>query len=274
MKSILAILSLYMSASALAHAQEALAPAVPPSELASIQKNLKLTYPKTRFSKISVTPVPGIYEVVMGRNVAFVDGSGRYFIFGRLFDMNSQEDITSVSEHEQPAVQKVDFASLPLDAAIKSVRGDGRRVLAVFSDPDCPYCKTLEQALATLDDVTIYTFLMPLEQLHPDARRKADAIWCSKDRAAAWAALMRDGKAPAKSGKLAGEGCTAPHGVVQPLAQRLGIGGTPFLVAADGRTMPGAMPAAKLSAWLDAGASMGKIAGKGVITENDKGRSK
>lgn len=213
----------------------------------AVQRNLRLMYPKTHFGKISPTPLPGIYEVVMGRNVAFVEESGRYFIFGRMFDMEKQEDITSEAEAAQPASPAVDFASLPLQHAIKSVHGQGRRALVVFSDPDCPYCKKLEQELAKVDDVTVYTFLMPLEQLHPDSRAKADAVWCSKDRSAAWSALMLEGKVPKKT-----KGCEAPHQAVLPLAEKLGISGTPFLVASDGRTMPGAAAAARISAWLDA----------------------
>ncbi|OZA31449.1 MAG: hypothetical protein B7X82_15740 [Hydrogenophilales bacterium 17-64-65] len=87
---------------------------------------------------------------------------------------------------------------------------------------------------------------MPLEQLHPDSRAKADAVWCSKDRSAAWSALMLEGKVPKKT-----KGCEAPHQAVLPLAEKLGISGTPFLVAGDGRTMPGAAAAARISAWLD-----------------------
>lgn len=228
------------------------------NELIAVERNLRLMYPKTRFGKISPTPLPGIYEVVMGRNVAFVEESGRYFIFGRMFDMEKQEDITSGAEVVQPAAPAVDFASLPLQHAVKSVHGQGRRALVVFSDPDCPYCKKLEQELAKVDDVTVYTFLMPLEQLHPDSRAKADAVWCSKDRSAAWTGLMRDGKVPRKA-----RGCEAPHNIVLPLAEKLGISGTPFLVAGDGRTMPGAAAAARISAWLDAG--------KKPVASNDQG---
>jgi len=212
----------------------------------AVQKNLKLMYPKTRFDQVKATPLPGIYEVVMGRNVAFVEESGRYFILGRLFDMESQEDITSVAEPASPRQnQKIDFATLPLDSAIKTVKGDGTRVLAVFSDPDCPYCKKLEQELDKVGNVTIYTFLMPLEQLHPQARSKSDAVWCAKDRSAAWKTLMLSGKAPATV-----KGCEGPHAIVTATAEKLGISGTPFLVAGDGRTMPGAVPADRLNAWL------------------------
>lgn len=231
------------------------------SDQLAVQRNLRLMYPKTRFGKISPTPLPGIYEVVMGRNVAFVEESGRYFIFGRMFDMEKQEDITSEVESPQSASPAVDFASLPLQHAIKSVKGQGRRALAVFSDPDCPYCKKLEQELAKVDDVTVYTFLMPLDQLHPEARAKADAVWCSKDRSAAWTGLMRDGKVPKKV-----KGCEAPHKIILPLAEKMGINGTPFLVAGDGRTMPGAAAADRISAWLDAG--------KKPVATNDQGSVK
>jgi thiol:disulfide interchange protein DsbC len=238
-------------------------------QLIAVQKNLRLMYPKTRFEKISPTPLQGIYEVVMGRNVAFVEETGRFFIFGRLFDMEKQEDLTSMAQAQQAGEQaatkespKLDFSVLPLEQAIKTVRGDGHRVMAVFSDPDCPYCKNLEQELVKLDDVTVYTFLMPLDQLHPGARAKSDAVWCSKDRAAAWAALMLEGKVPKKT-----KGCEAPHKVVQPLMENLGINGTPFLIAGDGRTMPGAAPAARLSAWLDNGT-------KPVARNENKGTQK
>lgn len=216
----------------------------------AVQKTLRLLYPKTRFDRVGPTPLPGVHEVVMGRNVAFVDASGRYFIFGRLFDMEAQEDITSVPESGEPrASARIDFGALPLDSAIKTVKGKGSRVLAVFSDPDCPYCRKLEQELEKVDDVTVYTFLMPLQQLHPEARAKADAVWCAKNRAAAWKALMVTGKPPAPSTR----GCEAPHALVMPLAERMGITGTPFLIAGDGRTLPGAVSADRLNAWLDQG---------------------
>jgi len=218
----------------------------PADELLAVQRNLRLMYPKTRFGNITPTPLPGIYEVVMGRNVAFVEGAGRFFIFGRMFDMEKQQDITSVSPTTGTTSPKVDFSSLPLDQAIKTVRGTGRRVLAVFSDPDCPYCKKLEQDLSTVDDVTIYTFLMPLEQMHPEARVKSNAVWCSTDRSAAWSALMLDGKAPKNV-----KNCEAPYSVVLPLAEKLNINGTPYLIAGDGRTLAGAVSAARLTAWLD-----------------------
>jgi hypothetical protein len=123
----------------------------------------------------------------MGRNLAYVGSDARYFLFGHLYDMREQRDLTA---DRLEAARRIDFASLPLADAITTVRGDGSRVLAVFSDPDCPYCRKLEQELAKLDNVTVHTFLYPLGELHPEARQRAIAVWCAPDRAAAWKALM------------------------------------------------------------------------------------
>jgi thiol:disulfide interchange protein DsbC len=174
--------------------------------------------------------IPALYEVVMGQNVAYTDASGRYFVFGHLFDMQTQRDLTAERLEKQ---QRVAFSELPFADAIKTVRGKGERVLAVFSDPDCPYCQRLESELEKLDNLTLYTFAYPLESLHPDAKDKAVSVWCAPDRARAWAELMKSGKAPAK------RSCDHPVDRNIALAQRLGIQGTPTLLSADGRVLPG-----------------------------------
>jgi thiol:disulfide interchange protein DsbC len=153
----------------------------------SIAERLQSLYPATRFGAVNTTPWPGVFEVVMGANLAYVDESGQYFLFGHLFDMKAQRDLTA---ERKDAQTRVDFAALPLADAVKDVRGNGARTLAIFSDPDCPYCLKLETEIKSLTDVTIYTFLMPIASLHPGARSKAIAVWCSRDRVAAWRALM------------------------------------------------------------------------------------
>jgi thiol:disulfide interchange protein DsbC len=131
---------------------------------------------------------------------------------------------------------------------VKDVRGNGARTLAIFSDPDCPYCRKLEAEIKSLTDITIYTFLMPIASLHPGARSKAIAVWCSRDRVGAWRALMLhdmqpDDASPARE---------CPHPVDRNIAlgERLGINGTPTLVAGDGRILPGAASRAQIEAWL------------------------
>ena len=215
----------------------------PPSDTttAPIAARLQRLYPATHFGVVNPTSWPGVYEVLMGANIAYVDESGQYFLFGHLYDMKAQRDVTA--EHKD-TLARIDFASLPLSDAIKEVRGNGARVLAVFSDPDCPYCKRLESDLRPLTDVTLYTFLMPIASLHPTAHDKAVAVWCAKDRVAAWHATMRQDHA------LPHAEC--PHPVERNIAlgERLGIVGTPTLVAADGRVLPGAASKEQIEAWL------------------------
>lgn len=200
-------------------------------------------YPNTEFSSVSETAVKGVYEVVMGRNIAYSDQEGKYFLFGHLFDMATQHDLTA---ERQLTIQRVAFSSLPLEQAIVRILGDGSRKLAVFSDPECPYCQALEPELLKLNDVTIYTFLMPLEQLHPEARAKADYVWCASDKAAAWENLMLRGQsAPTKK-------CQSPVDANLKLAGEYRISGTPTIVASDGRIRPGMARADVLNEWLSA----------------------
>ena len=202
-----------------------------PGATAMLQK-LKGLYPATRFTSVTGTPIDGVYEVVMGKNIAYVGGDGRHFLFGHLFDMRTQKDLTAdklVADGEAAtAAQPVSFATLPLTDALKSVKGDGSRVLAVFSDPRCPYCKALGEELAKLDNVTVYTFLLPW--LGPESRPAAEALWAEAvpERAKETSVLDRNLK----------------------LASQLGLRGTPMLIASDGRVSEGARSAEALDVWL------------------------
>ncbi|WP_459203434.1 DsbC family protein (plasmid) [Ralstonia pseudosolanacearum] len=211
---------------------------------AQIVDKIKALYPKTTFKEIRKSQVSGLYEVVMGDNVAYTDETGRYFVFGHLFDMREQVDITA---QRQVDSKKTEFPAQHLANAIKTVKGDGSRVFAIFSDPDCPYCKQLEGELARLDNVTIYTFLYPLESLHPEAKTKAVSVWCSPNKAKAWGELMLAGKKP----KLVA--CNNPVNDNLALGSTLGVVGTPTLIAADGRVLPGSAPTERIDQWLNAG---------------------
>ena len=207
----------------------------------TMAERLQGLYPATRFGEVNTTPWPGVFEVVMGANLAYGDETGQYFLCGHFYDMKAQRDLTA---ERKDKLARVEFSSLPLADAVKEVRGTGARTLAIFSDPDCPYCRRLEAEMKSLTDLTIYTFLMPIASLHPEARSKAIAVWCSKDRVAAWHALMwRDEKISAKE-------CPHPVDRNVALGDRLGISGTPTLVAADGRVLPGAASNAQIEAWL------------------------
>jgi thiol:disulfide interchange protein DsbC len=228
-------------------------PAASAQTPASVGATLKRLYPATAFDTVAATPVRGLSEVVMGGNVAYVDESGRYFLFGRLFDMQDQRDLTA---ERVDHVTRTDFSALPLDAAIVSVRGAGARKLAVFSDPDCPHCRSLERELARLNDVTIYTFLYPVDALHPGARDKAIAVWCAPDRAKAWSELMLRGIGPASAS------CDHPVDRNLVLGSRLRVQGTPTFFAGDGRRRVGAQSAEELDAWLRGTAGVQAGAGR------------
>lgn len=204
---------------------------------------LKTKYPNTQWRSVMSTPVTGVYEVMMGQNVAYTDNAGRYFFFGRLFDMQTQTDLT---EPRMQVVNTIDTKLLPASDALKVVKGNGKRALYVFSDPDCPYCKQLEANLRDLTDVTIHYYFLPIASLHPDARRKSIAAWCSSNPAQAWEAMLLKGVAPQPAD------CPNPVDRNIALAERLGIGGTPTLISADGRKIPGAATAARIDAWLNA----------------------
>jgi thiol:disulfide interchange protein DsbC len=210
---------------------------------AAVVEKFKTMYPKTTFKEIRKSQVSGLYEVVMGENIAYTDESGRYFVFGHLYDMRQQVDLTAQRKLDS---KKTDFPLQNLGQAIKTVRGDGSRSVAVFSDPDCPYCKQLEGELARLDNVTIYTFLYPLESLHPEAKTKAVSVWCAPNRAKAWGELMLAGKKP----KLVA--CNNPVNDNLVLGSKLGVVGTPSLIATDGRFLPGSASAEKIDQWLNA----------------------
>lgn len=224
---------------------------LPDPQLLAIKQLLATRYPNTKFTNIQRSPMPGVWEVWMGNNVAFITDDARYFIFGHMYDMATQTDLTA-NKREQLLVAQADqkpqisFDALPLDQAIKTVRGDGSRKVAVFSDPDCPYCKQLELELANVDNVTIYTFLFPLPSLHPQAVTKANAIWCSPDAAKAWQAFMLKDKLPKNPAN-----CPTPVRSNMELAERYGIQGTPYLVFGNGSKVAGALTVDAIEAYLN-----------------------
>ncbi|MBU3644783.1 MAG: DsbC family protein [Candidatus Methylopumilus sp.] len=207
---------------------------------AALKKMIEAAYPKFTVDSISKTPYAGLYEVYIGGQLIYTDEKFSFLIVdGRVVDPKSKKDMTSERLNE---LNKIDFASLPLDLAVKVVKGNGSRKMAVFSDPDCPFCKRLEQnELVDLTDVTIYTFLLPLDQLHPDAANKAKQIWCSPDRAKAWQDWVMQGTLPKKTNT-----CDVPLDKIAAVAKKYAVSSTPTIFFADGKRMTGAYPAAEI----------------------------
>lgn len=219
---------------------------------AEIRKAIQDKFSEVKIQKISKTGYGGLFEVYMlaesGKHdiIVYTDSKGSFLLEGNLIDLKQDKNITSERRAE---LTKVSFDALPLDLALKTVKGNGKRKMAIFSDPDCPFCKRLEGDLAKITDVTIYTFLYPIDSLHPQAREKSKAIWCAPDRVKAWNDYMQSNTTPAGPAN-----CETPLAKIDELGEKYRISGTPTIFFANGRKVPGAIPAEQLEKMLDAAA--------------------
>ncbi|MBX6319861.1 DsbC family protein [Pigmentiphaga sp.] len=201
-----------------------------------------------RFGEVGVEGVSrtpyGLYEVRIGAELVYTDEKVSFVLDGSLIDAATKRNITRERKEQLLAVK---FDELPLNLAIKQVRGNGSRRIALFEDPNCGYCKQLRRSMEGIDNLTIYTFLYPI--LSPDSLTKSTAVWCSADRGKAWDDWMLRGKAPqAKS-------CDAPMQELLALGKKLRVTGTPTIIFGDDTRVGGAIPADRLRQRLDA---MGK----------------
>ena len=191
--------------------------------------------------QVNKTPIPGLYEVVTGDHIFYTDKSAQYLIDGNMFDLKARHNLT---QERSQKLFAIDFSTLPLDLAVKRVKGNGSRKMAYFADPNCGYCKKLEQELESVNDVTLYLFLYPIFE---GSAEMVQNIWCSADKAKTWEDQMLKGIHPPAVAK-----CDTPTDKVLALGRKLRVNGTPALVFANGVINPGYMPAAALNTALDA----------------------
>ena len=201
---------------------------------ANIRKALAERIPQMdKIDEVRPTPMKGLFEVRIGTDLFYTDAQGNYVIQGELIDTKARRNLT---EDRINKLTAVDFAALPLKDAFTVVRGDGKRKLAVFEDPNCGYCKRFERDMQNVDNVTVYMFLYPI--LSPDSAEKSRNIWCAKDKAAAWHdQMLRDKPAPAASCDTSALQRNLAFG------RKYKITGTPTLIFADGSRVPGAIGA-------------------------------
>jgi thiol:disulfide interchange protein DsbC len=211
---------------------------------ASVKTAFLAKFPKANVERVKKLPEIDLYQIVVARGeepiIIYTDENFRFMMQGSLVDTKSMRDINDDTVKELTAI---DFNSLPLDRAIKKVKGNGSRKVVVFSDPDCPFCKRIEQEFEKMTDVTVYVLLYPIESLHAKAPERSRAIWCSPNRLKAWEDYMLRGTAPTAKGD-----CANPVADIVALGRSKGINGTPTLVFADGTRIPGALTAAQLEA--------------------------
>ena len=232
----LIVLSLLAPVLALAQAAD---PSGKLTSEAIIKRTLESRLGGVKVDSVAKTPYLGLYEVRLDNEIIYTDEKMNYLFSGNIIDAKNMQNLTEKRMRELTAVK---WDNLPLDAAVKTVRGNGKRMLAVFSDPNCPYCKRFEKDLAKIDNVTIYTFLYPI--LSQDSHDKSKGVWCSADKSKAWSDLMLNGTVPAAAR------CDTPIEKNLELGRKYRVSGTPTLFFTNGERVPGAIAADQIETRL------------------------
>jgi thiol:disulfide interchange protein DsbC len=219
MNKILALLLLMMTSSAQAGEAE-------------IRKSFEAKFPSIdKLNHIVKTPYSGLYEIIINGQIMYTDELGVYLLDGSVIDLATR---TNLTEKESQKLFAIDFDTLPLNLAIKKVKGNGKRRMAYFSDPNCGYCKKLENELNKVTDVTLYVFLYPVFE---GSDVLVNNVLCAKNPSKAWDDLMQNGVAPATLS------CKTATNAVLALGKKLNIHGTPNLIFSNGVHNPGYLAA-------------------------------
>ena len=201
----------------------------------TVKAKLSQQYPNLKISNIQSTEMQGLYSATLDNQIVYVNEDVQHLFAGSMIRLKDQKNLTKDLAQQQ---NTVDFKALPLNDAVKTVRGNGKRQLAIFSDPNCPYCKVLEGNLAQLNDVTIYTFIYPIktQSIIPSKQ-----VWCSSNKEFAWKNLIQKGVKP-----TAPANCETPIERNLELGQKLGLHGTPAIIFSNGYKVMGAYPATEI----------------------------
>ncbi|WP_414630584.1 DsbC family protein [Acinetobacter sp. UBA801] len=205
------------------------------ADVATVSKNVKQQHPQLKLDNIQATEMKGIYSASMDGQVVYLNEDAQHILAGSMIRLKDQHNLTKDLLIQQ---NSVDWKKLPLQDAIKNVRGTGKRQIAIFSDPNCPYCKQLEAELKKLDNITIYTFILPLKA---QSVAPSKQVYCEKNPALAWENLITKAQLPTSQ-----TSCANPVERNMALAHRLGVNGTPAIIFSNGFKVMGAYPAAQI----------------------------
>jgi thiol:disulfide interchange protein DsbC len=204
-------------------------------DLDRVKSDLRKKFPDAQIDTVRKSGYGGLIEVTGGGDVFYTDEKTTFLLLGSLVDTKTRENVTEARVRKLSAVK---FDALPLESAIKIVRGNGSRKIAIFEDPNCGYCKRFERELAGVTDLTMYVFLYPI--LSPDSTDKSKAVWCAPDRGKAWLDLMLKDVMPGGAAT-----CETPIDKIVAFGREKRISGTPTIFFEDGERVPGAIPIAQ-----------------------------
>ena len=221
---------------------------------AAIRRALEPKLGGAKIEGVQPAPIPGLFEVRYraqeGTQILYVDATGAYVIQGKIFDLRNDRDLTDERLRKLNAIR---FDSLPLDLAVKIQRGNGSRVMAMFSDPYCPACRQFERELAKVENLTLYVFMYPV--IRPANKDHSVAVWCSPDRAKAWLELAAGARPKVPE---ASTSCANPVDKTLQVGRTLGVNSTPTLFLPNGERIAGMLAADDLSELLNQAAAQAK----------------
>ena len=208
----------------------------------TLKNNLNQQYPNIHVSNIQATEMTGLYSANLDNQIIYLDENAQHMFIGSMVRLKDQKNLTKDLVLKQ---NSIDWKQLPLKDAIKTVKGNGKQQLAIFSDPNCPYCKKLEAELDKLNDVTIYTFIYPLKSQSITVSKQ---VWCDPNQAYAWKNLLQKNVQPKE------RSCANPIERNLALGRKLGVEGTPTLIFETGFKMTGVRSAEEIQLiWKELG---------------------
>jgi thiol:disulfide interchange protein DsbC len=205
--------------------------AVSADEAATVKAAVAKALPEVKIDSVAPAPISGLYEVMVGGQIIYVTGDGRYFVDGRIVDLKTREDLT---EPRMAAVRKAAVEAMGEDQMIIFGNPKADHTVTVFTDIDCPYCAKLHSQIKQYEDegIRVRYMLYPRAGAKSPSYNEAVSVWCSDDRQQA----LTD----AKAGKtIPSKNCDNPVDKHLALGHKVGVSGTPAIMLESGEMVPG-----------------------------------